>query len=569
MTELQARTDWNRVTVEHIRQACELYDAGTAVPKRSAQSTFLLFNGRTYPGKFIRGLAYRLATGQELDPNRDYVGGVETVRFFQNLGLTTHHRGSVSGDNAASYSNATPPAVPRPAAALPENTPQPEVRRQDPQKGAVAELLRRRFGAVEKEARFPWLAVPTTGQMDGTVRAIFQALESMRGHTGFASFGKSLCCDFSVPVERLLIEYDERQHFTMQRAQALEFYPSDLSLGFDRSEWLNACHTIRATDPTPPFRDEQRAFYDSLRDILAAQNGVRLIRLRYGAFDWTGLGADDQLSAVLASAESPDVQNQIASMTRQMTVQPITRVVKVAVVSHDYNVADSDGLCDYSKHFARINKLCDEQGCDTVLYALYTWDKTSTVARIHDALFGELNHIQRVIIEVGSPPDSYDRAEIWLRGQQSPVLAHQRFATSSSSGYDKQAFIADLTGRRIADALLVLCGETNIASLVRASGEFSDPHMFADKLTKMNIRVILNPIHDYMRRYEMKEKRRYYSTNGRIVISVWNQGKGNESHTPWTIFHDGAERTGAVQELPRPFTDRPDIRIGIVDLSRF
>jgi hypothetical protein len=70
-----------------------------------------------------------------------------------------------------------------------------------------------------------------------------------------------------------------------------------------------------------------------------------------------------------------------------------------------------------------------------------------------------------------------------------------------------------------------------------------------------------------MRRYEMREKRRYYSLAGRTVISVWNQGKGQESHRPWTIFHDGEEATFEVRELPSPIRERPDIRIGIVDLS--
>jgi hypothetical protein len=70
-----------------------------------------------------------------------------------------------------------------------------------------------------------------------------------------------------------------------------------------------------------------------------------------------------------------------------------------------------------------------------------------------------------------------------------------------------------------------------------------------------------------MRRYEMREKRRYYSLGGRTVISVWNQGKGQEPALPWTAFHDARDRTNDVRELARPFSDRPDIRIGILDLS--
>lgn len=72
-----------------------MYDSGAARPKRPARSTFLLLNGKSYPAKFIRGMAYRLATGVELDPNVDYSGGTETARFFEGLGLATRH-GSAS-----------------------------------------------------------------------------------------------------------------------------------------------------------------------------------------------------------------------------------------------------------------------------------------------------------------------------------------------------------------------------------------------------------------------------------------------------------------------------------------
>ena len=67
----------------------------------------------------------------------------------------------------------------------------------------------------------------------------------------------------------MIIEYDERQHFTEQRAKSLAYYPSNRNLGFDKDKWREACENIKATDKDPLYRDEQRAFYDSVRDILA------------------------------------------------------------------------------------------------------------------------------------------------------------------------------------------------------------------------------------------------------------------------------------------------------------
>ena len=246
---------------------------------------------------------------------------------------------------------------------------------------------------------------------------------------------------------------------------------------------------------------------------------------------------------------------------------PAARIRKIALVAHDYNVPDCRGLYDYSEHFARINKVCDDQGCDTILYALYTWDSASPVTRTHGSIFDGLKHVQRVLLEVGEPTDSFDHVEVWRRGHDEPAVARQRFATSISPTSDKQRFLDDLPARRVADALLVLCGESNIVKLKRASKKMEDGFGFRDRLRELKTRVILNPIHDYMTRYEMREKRRFCSRDGRTVVSVWNKGRGKESWLPWTVFHDGEERTDRVVEIEAPFADRPDIRIGLVELA--
>jgi hypothetical protein len=39
-------------------------------------------------------------------------------------------------------------------------------------------------------------------------------------------------------------------------------------LGFDKRKWIELCDQINAHDNYPLFRDEQRAWYDTLRDFL-------------------------------------------------------------------------------------------------------------------------------------------------------------------------------------------------------------------------------------------------------------------------------------------------------------
>jgi hypothetical protein len=236
--------DWIKVTADHVRQACDLYDAGAAKPKRPAKSTFLVLNGKSYPAKFIRGLAYRIATGIELDPSKDFTGGDETARCFANLGLST----SASAVPAA----ASPPPAPPPPP-VPTPVPPTSPRKYEPQKQALFDLLKKRFGTVECEADFSWLVVPKTDELKEPLASIYEALRAMRGFSTFAGAGRSLRCDFYIPSEKLIVEYDERQHFTIQRAKALELYPPDISLEFDHQEWIKTCNSIKATDPSPPY----------------------------------------------------------------------------------------------------------------------------------------------------------------------------------------------------------------------------------------------------------------------------------------------------------------------------
>ncbi len=254
--------------------------------------------------------------------------------------------------------------------------------------------------------------------------------------------------------------------------------------------------------------------------------------------------------------------------------QPLSeKITKLGLVTHDYNKRNKEGLWDYTEHFARINHFCDREGCDTILYSLYTWDERSSLVRSQDSFFKDLLSVHRIILEFGNLDLGYEqgtshlKVEIWQDGQLTPTETTQKFSTSQDSWNKKKAFVADLPNRRLANALVMICGESNIASLVRKSKDFNDPFEFNKMLADLGASLILNPVHDYMRRFEMAEKRRYYSQGGRTVVSVWNQGKGKESSFPWTVFHDGVKRTELVKELENPFSDQPDIRIGVLCLE--
>jgi len=63
---------WNEITREDVIKAIEIFDA-THKPFPLPRNTFLIYNNKKYPAKHIRGLAYVIATKQEISKTERYV----------------------------------------------------------------------------------------------------------------------------------------------------------------------------------------------------------------------------------------------------------------------------------------------------------------------------------------------------------------------------------------------------------------------------------------------------------------------------------------------------------------
>jgi len=271
LTRRRRSITWPAVTADHVREACRQFDAGLVTSAHPARNTFLILDGKRYPAKFIRGVAYELATGRKLNPNTDFSGGTDTARFFQSLGFQIEYRADTASGQRKSQRDNHSHRLARTRGANP--TPKLDEKQQ---KEVLRELLARAFGPVKLNHAFEWLVVPAEESMDQTLLSIYRRLAAYRGFRQFFTAGTKLLCDFYLPQEHLIIEYDERQHFTEPRAVSLEEYPADLPLGFNREQWIDVCRDVQARDNEPLYRDEQRAFYDALRDILAPRNGFKL-----------------------------------------------------------------------------------------------------------------------------------------------------------------------------------------------------------------------------------------------------------------------------------------------------
>jgi hypothetical protein len=160
-------------------------------------------------------------------------------------------------------------------------------------KATVLELLKSLYGDVRPNHGFEVGTLPDDFKATSyykVLKTIFESLQIRRGFRDFVRTRRLPNCDFFVPKPGFVVEFDESQHFTMARAETLRLYPADLRVGFDPLEWERRCRQIAAEDHDPPYRDEQRAWYDTLRDFLPAVKGLHpTIRLYAKKFAWCSL----------------------------------------------------------------------------------------------------------------------------------------------------------------------------------------------------------------------------------------------------------------------------------------
>lgn len=103
---------------------------------------------------------------------------------------------------------------------------------------------------------------------------IYKALQDYRGHKDFVGVPKLPESDYYIKSLNCIVEFDESQHFTAPRALTLSLYPKGIKLGYDKKDWLKRCVEINRHDNDPIYRDETRAWYDALRDLVPIYFGM-------------------------------------------------------------------------------------------------------------------------------------------------------------------------------------------------------------------------------------------------------------------------------------------------------
>lgn len=260
---------------EHVLKAIEFIDKNGVPKNRLSKKFFLIYKGRKYPPKYVVSLAYKFVSGRELDPER-FSGGIETNTFLRKLGFKIEEITSSktvvtkTGHGERCYRC----------------------------KKVVEQMLRKIYGDVLVNYRFGIGPRPEDfidSQFYPFLRDIFSKLKELRGFTDFIRSDTLPPVDYYVPYPGFIVEFDESQHFTLARKISLERYPEELKLGFDRYKWIELCNIINAKDNDPPYRDEQRAWYDTLRDFLPTVLDLKpTVRLYARDYVWCSLDPNNQ-----------------------------------------------------------------------------------------------------------------------------------------------------------------------------------------------------------------------------------------------------------------------------------
>lgn len=222
------------------------------------------------------------------------------------------------------------------------------------------------------------------------LKRLLEALEANRGHKGFIKLKNLHRCDLFVPAINTVVEFDESQHFTNARKISLSHYPEDLKLGFDPELWKALCDKICAKDNDPEYRDEQRAWYDAMRDFLPIVSGLNpTIRIHMGAHDWCSLDVKNPQDVNFFRSKIaglPSVKGENFNSDKAV-------IATVNIESHgDYNNASR---CELLKSvLERLDGTIDAVVLPAGFFKVI--ENASSVMRTHaEAVTNMLNELQR------------------------------------------------------------------------------------------------------------------------------------------------------------------------------
>ena len=283
------------ITKAHIIEAIRRIGREGVPARRRGRDCCLATNGTHFPPKYTIALAHEVATGERLSSN-EFSGGAESNGFLASRGFNVVecNCGGRNQERSATSMSGMPERRMPVAARTRHSERCPEC------KDRVQELLERIYGSCLPNHRFRWqcgFSSYAGTAIEPALRYVAEALKKYRGF-GVEEFVRSQWlapCDFFVSDRGFIVEFDESQHFTKPRALALAAYADEYPLGFPARRWISLWAQYNRKDSDPLYRDEQRAWYDSLRDLVPQLEGMGpTVRLYASELTWCALDPDDR-----------------------------------------------------------------------------------------------------------------------------------------------------------------------------------------------------------------------------------------------------------------------------------
>ena len=281
------------ISKAHIAAAIRQISRAGIPPPRRGRSYCLVTNGEHFPPKYAIALAHQIATGEWLHSDR-FSGGRESNEFLRRHGFdVVQCRCGGSVQSVEVVFKPSPPPSKAPSLSSGSHS-----QSCSECKDRIAELLERIYGACERNKMFKW---PTAlgDYADTAIHSVLSDVaQTLKAHRGYdidtvVKAGVLAGCDYWVPYPGFVVEFDERQHFSHPRKRALSTYADRARLGFSARRWMDLCEQHDARDNSPKYRDEQRAWYDTLRDLVPSIKDMPpTVRLYASDQVWCSLDPD-------------------------------------------------------------------------------------------------------------------------------------------------------------------------------------------------------------------------------------------------------------------------------------
>ena len=269
-------------------------------------------------------------------------------------------------------------------------------------------MLEKIYGSVEGDYKFEVMTdveeyVDTSFYQ--TLKKIFSELQSYRGYKDFVRKPTLHPCDLFVPDAGFIIEFDESQHFTIPRKISLQSYPDAHGLGFSSAKWIALCDKHHSKDNDPHDRDEQRAWYDTLRDFLPEIRGLKpTVRLYSKEMQWCSLDPDNPADVARFKRVIDSRRKNLSGWVATVTLQSND--------AKDYS--NDERMMALSEIVNRISS--ETQGDGVILFPggwFYTdKDKPSTIYNWADKQIGDiLGEIEENVIVCAGIDGAVDEKE--------------------------------------------------------------------------------------------------------------------------------------------------------------